>query len=111
MIYIASPYSHENSNVRHHRYDQVLAYCAHLINENKLVYSPIVHNHPIAEKFELPKGFDFWQQYDYQMVALSKELHVYMIDGWDISKGVDLEVKRALELNIPVFYIEPKFRY
>ena len=64
MIYIASPYNDADAAVRHDRYQQVAAFTAQQARNGYLVYSPICHWHPIAEVYDLPKGFKWWQKLD-----------------------------------------------
>lgn len=105
MIYLASPYSAPTAEEREANYQKALELTAKLINAGRVVYSPIVHNHPIAVKHGLPTGWEFWQKFDYQMIRASKELWVYQMPGWMESKGVQAERKIAVELCIPITYI------
>ena len=42
--------------------------------------------------------------YDYSMAWLEVSDMVYVLNGWENSKGTIAEIKRASELGIPVFY-------
>jgi hypothetical protein len=106
MIYIASPYNHPDPNIREERYQRVLDFTARLmIEERMVVYSPIVHNHPIAVKHGLPTGWDFWNKFDHQMVSRATKLIVFTDDGWDTSKGVAAEILIAQDCGIPIHYM------
>lgn len=105
MIYIASPYSHADQSVIDARYDAVLAYTARLLNENECAYSPVVHCHDMANKFEMPKTFDFWQHYNRAMIDRADVLHVLCLEGWEQSKGVTGEIEYAKRRGIPVQHI------
>ena len=48
MIYLASPYTHDDPNVERERYESVCTVCAKFARLGKHVYSPIAHWHPIA---------------------------------------------------------------
>lgn len=105
LIYLASPYSHPNADIRQERFDKVCFVAANLMREGHHVFSPIAHTHPIALQGDLPKGFDFWEEFDRKMIGACGALWVVMMDGWRESKGVSAEIKIAEEMGIPVKYI------
>lgn len=106
MIYIASPYSHKDHSVMDQRYESVAKFAAVCISLGHKVYSPIAHNHPLAKNYALPRGFDFWLEYDLHILKRCDELYVCKIDGWEESVGVQAEIKFAVENNIPITYFE-----
>lgn len=105
MIYLATPYSHDDPNVRAARFDQACIIAGTLMNSGHLVFSPIAHSHPIALKCELPTTWDYWRRYDYRMLLCSTKLVVAMMDGWQESKGVQAEITIAKEFDIPIEYL------
>ena len=105
LIYLASPYSHPDESVRLQRFETVCFVADKLMSEGKHVFSPIAHTHPIAVKGDLPKGWDFWEEFDRKFISACGELWVVMMDGWRESKGVQAEIKIANELGIPVKYV------
>lgn len=106
MIYIASPYSHQDKNIEQLRYELVRAYTAQCLSEGLFVYSPIVHCHEITKHHNISGSYDFWQEYDNHMISISERFYVYMIDGWLESKGVKAEIEYAIIREIPVEYIK-----
>jgi nucleoside 2-deoxyribosyltransferase len=107
MIYLAAPYSHPDPKVMEQRFEQVTAEAAHLINRGEFVYSPITHNHPIAIRHELPRGWEFWEAFDIAMLTKCDSMTVLLLDGWDFSRGVRAEIEFARGLGIPITYVEP----
>lgn len=107
MIYIASPYSHPDPNIRRERYERVLEFTAKCINDGMVVYSPIVHNHNIAVHYGVPCGWDFWHRFDREMIQASEALLVFCDAGWTESIGVQEEIKIAQELGKPVSHFWP----
>lgn len=105
IIYLASPYSDPNPNVRRRRFQLACEHAAFLMRDHNLhVFSPIAHSHPIAE-FGLPSDWGFWQEYDKKFIAMCERMFVLKLHGWEQSKGVDAEISIALHLGIPVeFY-------
>ena len=105
-IYIASPYTHKDPNVVEQRYLKVMEATAHFLNQGIHVYSPVVHCHELAHRHNLPKDFEFWQDYNFAMLVSAHELWVIMIDGWKESVGVQSELDYGLDYLI-VKYIDP----
>jgi len=104
LIYIASPYSHDNEDTMSSRFDQVCEYAGRMMQSGKVVYSPIAHSHPIAMRVGLPTDWEYWEKFDHVMLSRCTELHVLQIDGWYESEGVRAEVCMAEQLGIPVTY-------
>lgn len=104
MIYVASPYSHNDPQIRQERFEKVCDFCSLLINKGLVVYSPIAHNHPIACRNELPKAFTFWQHFDLHILNLCEQVTVLCIDGWEESKGVQAEIAFARKKGLPVIF-------
>lgn len=105
LTYLACPYSHPDPDVRERRFRAVNKAAGVLMKKGMLVFSPISHTHPIAVDCDLPKGWDFWHQYDRAFIEASERMFVLMLDGWQQSIGVAAEIKIAEELGIPVEYI------
>lgn len=107
LTYLASPYSHPDRAVRVQRFEAACRAAAALMRGGVHLYSPIAHTHPIAEAGDLPKGWDFWKQYDSAILSCCHTLIVLRIDGWQESKGIQAELQIAAELGITIEYIDP----
>ena len=107
MIYLASPYSAPNKGLVQIRFDAVEQQTALLLKNRMSVYSPIVHCHALADKYDLPTDAKFWQNYNYDMVERVDALWILTIDGWFTSLGVQGEVDHAFACGIPVFTNNP----
>ena len=105
MIYLASPYSHESNLVMEERFTAVCKKCSEMMFRREVVYSPIVHCHPIAVKYALPRSFDFWEKFDTEMIGLASEVTVLMLPGWEESKGIKKEIELAKKLGKKVSYV------
>lgn len=108
MIYLASPYTHERESVMDRRFRQVTAATAYYISEGFVIYSPILHFHPIAVRHELPRDFEFWRHVNEQILLRCDQMWVLKLPGWRESKGVQSEIKFALANNIPVKEVNAK---
>lgn len=106
IVYLASPYSHEDKKVEASRYEQIAKIAASLTKEGKVAFSPIVYGHTMVFYEELPVEYDFWENFCLSFLKHSDELWVYMMPGWDKSKGIANEIRFAIENRIPVVYKE-----
>lgn len=93
MIYVASPYTHSDKKIEASRYDLVSDYCAKLIIDGYVPFSPIVYCHLLSVRHILPGLVDFWWDFNLDFMRAAKEMHVLQIDGWQESKGVRQEIE------------------
>ena len=107
MIYLATPYSDVDPEVRKERFQTVNRVAAKLIQGGHHVFSPISHTHPIALEGDLPLGWDYWEEYDRKMLSVCSEMFVVRLPGWEESTGVRAEMDIAKEMGIPVRYLDP----
>lgn len=106
-IYLAGPYTHEDPLVREMRYQKLLKAEATLLNRNLCVLNPIGMCHVLAEKYNLPTGYEYWQERDRELINRADAVFVLMMHGWEASVGVTDEIKHAEATGKPViFYTE-----
>ena len=98
IIYLASPYSDPSPAVRQRRYEQVCEATAAMLRAGYMVYSPIVHSHPLTE-YGLPTEWAYWERLDTRMIAACDALWVLTLDGWSDSKGVMSEMRIAQQMG------------
>jgi hypothetical protein len=106
MIYVASPYSDPDPLVREARFEAACHLVSFLCRDGYKPYSPIVHFHPVAIRFDLPLDAAYWQETNFEMLHKAERVVVYQIAGWDTSIGVLAEIEEAKHLGIPVDYID-----
>ena len=106
MIYLASPYSHPDPNVREQRFEAVCRVASELLRAGQHVFSPIAHSHPIAN-YGLPTDWSFWESFCREQIMRCDELVVLMLDGWKLSVGVRAEIQIAEELVKQIHYYDP----
>ena len=107
LIYLASPYSHEDMKVCRERFERICFVAARLMEKGLSVYSPIAHTHPIAIHGGLDHlDHDFWMNIDEVMLDRCDELWVYTMDGWRDSRGVEMEVEYMTYAEKPVWYVD-----
>jgi len=95
LIYLASPYSDPDPQVRKVRSILAEHHTVRLIEAELQVLSPIVYTHRLVTKYRLPHDFDYWRQLDMQILWGCDAVWVLLIAGWDTSRGVRAEIKNA----------------
>lgn len=108
MIYLATPYTHRDNFVMENRYREALECAADLIKQGKRVYSPIVHFHPMACIYGLPRDIEFWGTMAFDMIDRCDEFVVLLMEGWKESLGIAREVEYAAEQGKPISYLQWK---
>ena len=104
-IYLASPYSDPDKAIMEERAEQAGRCTAYMLRTGQFVYSPIVHCHELAKKFELPSDIEYWRRYNKAMLRSAYELCVLKLVGWDVSVGVLFEMGLADDLEITTRFI------
>ena len=100
LVYIASPYAHPSPEVREARLEAVRHVCGRMVNEGKIVMSPLVYLGELAYRgIHPPQG---WYAFDLQLLARCDELLILQLPGWEDSKGVLVEIAGAQTKGMPV---------
>lgn len=101
-IYVASPYSHPDPEVRESRFQFVLRVCAVCVELGIPTYSPIVHFHPIDKVLNptTSRSSDFWIPFWKPMLLNSSLLLILPFNGYNESVGIKEERKVADSANI-----------
>ena len=109
LIFVSSPYSHPDDKVREENYQKVSKYTAELISQGHVAFSPILYGHT-AVNFapDMPTDWSFWEHFCLTFLSKCDEMIVYMMEGWDKSKGVKEEIAHAKNLGIEIKYVEYK---
>lgn len=107
MIYLASPYSHPDPAVRQRRFELACAAAAHRMESGLIVYSPIAHSHPIEQFMAQQQSHEFWMDQCMALLRRADSMVVLTLPGWEVSRGVLLEINAANLLSLKVTY-EPE---
>lgn len=110
LIYLASPYTHDSPKVMHERFEKVLRMTAYLIRQGNFIFSPITYGHIMARRYKVPTEWDYWAEFDSNIISRCDKLMVLKIKGWQHSKGVKAEIQVAKDCRIPIVYIEDKIK-
>jgi hypothetical protein len=109
LIYLASPYTNPDKSVMVSNYEMVSNIAAELVSQGNVVFAPITYGHTLCDFKEMTDDQAFWMSFCLTYLERSDELWVYMLPGWDVSKGVAEEIRFANELGIPITYIKYSF--
>lgn len=108
LVYVASPYSKHPLGLQS-AFAQTACLTAVLVKAGVAAYSPIVHCHPIAGWGDIdPYDYSIWLPLNDAIIPRCDALAVLMMEGWDTSYGVDLEIKAFRDAGKPVFFIRPE---
>ena len=88
------------------RFDVACRIAGALMAKGDVVFSPIAHTHPIAIWCALPRGWDYWERYDREMLKCASKMIVVKMPGWDTSKGIAGELAIARDLGLAIEYME-----
>ncbi len=100
LIYLASPYAHTSAKVSEARLEAARFVCGRMVDQGRIVMSPLVYLGEIANKgVHPPQG---WYAFDLQLLARCDELVVLQLPGWEDSKGVLVEIAGAQTKGMPV---------
>ena len=107
LVYLATPYSHPDAEIRLQRFETVNREAAKLMRAGIHIYSPISHTHPIVMAGDLPRGWDYWKAYNREVMEACVKLLVLRQPGWGRSIGVFNEIRIAAEFGLPIEFIDP----
>ena len=106
-IYLAIPYTF-NPELAFEVANKV---AAKLMDQGKIVFSPISHSHPISKYIKNPQTHDFWMSQDLPMLLTCDELYLVVIgdNGYQLienSRGCQEEIETAEINQIPIIYYD-----
>lgn len=108
LIYLASPYSHDNPQMRSHRAGVASQCAADLMDNQTIVYCPVAHGHCISSFSPLAASFghDFWMRHCRAMLWNCDQLFILPLEGWRQSKGMQEEIELAKSNKMPISVIQ-----
>lgn len=106
MIYLASPYSHPEAEIRQSRYEQVERLAAQYLMKGLTAFSPIVYGHNMAVAYDMGLAANDWWRFNAAILRRCEEVHVVQINGWETSIGIQQEIEFANTLHLPLTYVD-----
>ena len=108
-IYLATPYTHDNPEIREIRFLNINEVAAKLMKDGHIVYSPISSSHQIAKDHNLPTTYDYWEKVCDAFVLWCDQVWVYTAPGWEESVGVQAEIELAKRYMKGIKYIDADY--
>lgn len=115
LVYLASPYSDKDPKVRCDRYEAVMKVTADLISRGFHIFSPIAYIHSIVVHLMTTKSetrftdfylFEHGQNFDIDIIRRCEAFWILVIDGWELSVGIKVELALAKQLNLSISYVD-----
>lgn len=107
-IYLASPYTALLKETMHLRFTMVEAATAFLSAQMAdSIYSPIVHFHQIAHKYQMPTDAKHWRQVNFVEIERSDVVFALRAEGWAESVGMRGELDYAKKIGRPIYWLTP----
>lgn len=106
LIFISSPYSHEDEEVVEKNYLKVVRLAGFLCSIGDVAISPIVYGHTLVKHVRMPTDWESWKNFCLTLLDKCDEMIVYKMDGWDKSRGVKEEIEFATKKGIKIIYID-----
>ena len=107
FTYLASPYTAPTRVLREKRFRMVARAAAKRMVTGEVVYSPIVHGHIVETVGDIgEQSHSFWMRQCFPMLRHAGKLVVLMLEGWESSMGVQMEIETARASGIPIEYME-----
>ena len=100
--YLASPYTSGDKFLRADRYRAAVKATEALMLAGEVVFCPVAYGHSFEQKIHRNFPHDYWMRWSRAMLASASRLYVLTVPGWGTSKGVEIEVRLAMDLGIPI---------
>jgi len=107
MIYLASPYTHNDEDIVLYRVDAVCKAAGYFMRQGLNIISPIAHCHSIAKVSELPTDYKYWHKYNHALINICTEYWILLLSGWQESTGIIGETAYADSISRVVKYVDP----
>lgn len=106
ICYLAGPYTSSSEAVRTIREHALTMAAARLMDEGRVVFSPVTHGHQISYHLSTPDDHDFWMRQCLPLLHAAQELIVLPLAGWQASKGLQAELAFFTEQKRPISVIQ-----
>jgi hypothetical protein len=105
-IFVAAPFNGTEVE-KEERVKNLSEYCVKLFNQGDSPISALLMGLSFAKYGNLPTDTETWKIFSETLLKGCDELHVLMLDGWDKSTGVSIEIAKANNMGIEIKYINP----
>jgi len=105
MIYLASPFSDAEPDLKPYRYKAALLYVSQETLRGRVIFSPIVYYKLVEDLWPEPLPSKEWLRIDMSILKRCDVMEVLCLPGWENSKGIKKELQYAEMLQIPVHQV------
>ena len=77
------------------------------MQRGEVVFSPIVHSHECANRYDLPTDYRFWEHQNESMLSKASLLRILDLPGLEQSKGTAFEIMVANKYGVPIEVYDP----
>lgn len=109
FTFLISPYTGTRVQ-QEERYHQAQAACHFMHKRGCQIFSPIVHWHPTAKRYNLSEKADYWWPMSQTFLTASSSVTILCIHGWLESIGCRREIDFAKRCNLSRYYLTPSGR-
>lgn len=107
LVFISSPYSNPDENIKEENYKKVAKYATFLCKSGITAISPIVYGHELLKNDKsMSSDWSFWENFCLNLMKKCDEIHVLKLNGWEKSVGVREEIEFANTQNINIVYVD-----
>jgi nucleoside 2-deoxyribosyltransferase len=107
IVYISGPIT--NKLYPSAQFEQAASW---LKNDGHQVFNPMDIPHPSEKDEDCSTKEETWSYYMREAIQMLAQADcIYMLEGWETSKGARLEFNLATSLNIPVYYAHEDYKY
>jgi hypothetical protein len=107
LIYLATPYTHENNEVMERRYEAVTHTLGALLEHGQAAYSPITHCRKVQQMGYCDEWTeDDWLGFDKNFLDHCDTVLILGLPGWKSSPGVTWEIAYAEEHDLPHYILD-----
>ena len=105
--YLATPYSKWEAGLQD-AFEQASKQAAVLVRAGIPVFCPISMTHPIAIHGGIdPYDYEVWIPADKALMDSAGGLIICQMEGWDDSKGIQIEIEVFQKAGKPIVYMKP----
>lgn len=109
VYYVASPYSHQNVEIKKERHRMAVQFAKTLTRLGYSAFVPIAYDGlwDLDPNFQVDHSWSFWEKIDLPLLDRCSALILLELLGWDRSQGVSAELEHCYKMGIPVMCMSP----
>lgn len=115
LLYISSPFSSKEKVIQDERVEYNVKFigamfrCAQKLGTKVDLFAPVIQESLVYEKCNFTdeeKKYLYKNEVNWGILKKSDGMIVLMLEGWDKSRGVALEIEYCGKHNIPIYYLK-----